>query len=104
LELAQDKACCLGFQNSLASVYEKDADMIKQYMRKSPKFEAIQWDGTNLDELKRFTNADGCNMLVDDFVLNRPMRVNDYILKISDDVFCVIKPEAFEQEYTVIAK
>lgn len=82
--------------------------MIKRYRRKTPSFEAIQWNGRNLDEVKELVGAQRAVGLLD----NGEVAIKDadgsshfisadgYVFKTaaSDEVY-VMDREYFEATY-----
>ena len=91
------------FDGSLLVLY--DLIMIRKYLRKPSSFEAVQYDGSNFDELEDFAGSD---LYVNDghvmlHTLEGEMQMNniigDYLVKDCYGNFFFCKKDAFENLY-----
>lgn len=80
--------------------------MVKKYKTKPCEIEAIQWNGNNLEEIKRFTHYnidwDYYNLYVDTLEGRMTASEGDYIIKGLRGEFYPCKPDVFEKKYEVI--
>lgn len=79
-----------------------------KYRTKPCEIEAIQWDGTNLDELKEFVGESLEYDIIDTVVANIRIKtlegvmhasVGDYIIKGLRGEFYPCKPDVFVKKY-----
>lgn len=84
--------------------------MTQKYRKKPVVIEAIKWDGTNSDEIMKFSNAtkteDNRTFSTDDRVLvirtlegNMYANIGDWIIKGVHGEFYPCKPDIFEKTY-----
>lgn len=74
--------------------------MVKDYIRKPVQAKAVQWDGTNFDEVQAFCQ----DAFVEDGhlkVINKPGRgnVESYVVKSQGGEFFICSKEEFEDLY-----
>ena len=80
---------------------------LNSYVKKPVVVSAIQWNGKNTDEIKKFCN----NLIVKDNYLIIQTLEGQHIADINDYIICGIKgefypckPEIFEETYELVVK
>lgn len=79
-----------------------------KYRKKPVIIEAIQWTGTNADEIKSFIDPDKCHILnTGDIVVStlegpRIPSINDFIVKGVEGEFYPCKPSIFNLSHELV--
>ena len=88
--------------------------MIKKYVKKPVVVEAMQWTGHNIDEIYSFIGAsrasfprqsrdgDCTDLCIETTEGSYDVSVKDFIIKVSENVFRICKPDTFHDTYTDI--
>lgn len=77
--------------------------MIKTFVKKPVKVQAVQWTGDNYDEISSFTNGDFCQY--DEIIVImtnagwRYIEKADWIIRGVNGEFYPCKPDIFEKTY-----
>ena len=84
--------------------------MVEKYKKKPCEIEAVQWNGTNLKEIKEFVGKDlsydigdtPINMEIHTLEGNMIASYGDYIIKGLRGEFYPCKPDVFEKKYELV--
>ena len=70
--------------------------MIKTFAKRPVEIQAVQWDGYNFEEIKKFVGADGVGLF-------GSYKNPDLVIATLEGEFYPCKPDVFEQTYEEVA-